>query len=230
MARAGVASIVAAGQRSSCLRSGIHGVDRCGACTADPSRRDSRSQPGDDRSERSGTALSSLSNYFHTLRHLRPVQVYGRVRFKMLRPQPDQRAAPPLREPANLLVAPIGAQRSMIAPDRFRLLNIEGICSEPAHWQGEGRAQLWPYHLHYFDDLNAEDAGARRSWHERLIERWIDENSPGVGTGWDPYPTSRRMVNWIKWSLRGNLLTTKTRHSLAVQARWLSRRIESHLQ
>jgi len=174
--------------------------------------------------------LSSLSNYFHTLRYLRPVQVFGRVRFKMLRPQPDQRAAPPLREPANRPVAPIGARRSMLGPDRFVLLNIEGACSEPAHWEGEGRSQLWTYHLHYFDDLNAEDAGARRSWHERLIERWIDENSPGVGTGWDPYPMSRRMVNWIKWSLGGNFLTTKAQHSLAVQARWLSRRIESHLQ
>jgi uncharacterized heparinase superfamily protein len=174
--------------------------------------------------------LSSLSNYFHTLRYLRPVQVFGRVRFKILRPQADQRAAPPLREPANRPVAPLGAQRSMLGPDRFRLLNIEGACSAPAHWEGEGRSQLWTYHLHYFDDLNAEDAGARRAWHERLIERWIDENPPGVGTGWDPYPTSRRMVNWIKWSLGGNLLWPKARHSLAVQARWLSRRIESHLQ
>ena len=53
-----------------------------------------------DRSERSGTALSSLANYFHTLRYLRPVQVFGRIRFKLCRPRPDARAAPPLREPS----------------------------------------------------------------------------------------------------------------------------------
>lgn len=174
--------------------------------------------------------MSSLSNYFHTLRYLRPVQVFGRARFKMYRPQPDERAAPPLREPANRPVAPISARRSMLGPDRFLLLNTEGVCSEPAHWRGEGRSQLWTYNLHYFDDLNAEDAGARRSWHEHLIERWVEENSPGSGIGWDPYPASRRMVNWIKWSLGGNLLTPKARHSVAVQARWLSRRVESHLQ
>jgi uncharacterized heparinase superfamily protein len=174
--------------------------------------------------------LSSLTNYFHTLRYLRPVQVFGRARFKMYRPQPDERAAPPLREPADRPVTPISARPSMLGPDRFLLLNIEGVCSEPAHWRGDGRSQLWTYNLHYFDDLNAGDAGARRPWHERLIERWVGENSPGAGIGWDPYPTSRRMVNWIKWSLAGNLLTPKARHSLAVQARWLSRRIESHLQ
>jgi uncharacterized heparinase superfamily protein len=174
--------------------------------------------------------LSSLSNYFHTLRYLRPVQVFGRARFKMYRPQPDERAAPPLRAPANRVVAPISGRRSMLGPDRFVLLNAEGVCSQPAHWRGEGRSQLWTYNLHYFDDLNAEDAGGRRSWHQHLIERWVEENPPGAGIGWDPYPTSRRMVNWIKWSLGGNLLTPKARHSLAVQARWLSRRVESHLQ
>ena len=118
----------------------------------------------------------------------------------------------------------------MLAPDRFRLLNLEGRCSDAAHWQGEGRSQLWTYNLHYFDDLNAEDAARRRSWHQRLVERWIDENPPGAGIGWDPYPISRRVVNWIKWSLGGNSLTLKARQSLAVQVRWLTGRIESHLQ
>jgi uncharacterized heparinase superfamily protein len=174
--------------------------------------------------------LSSLANYFHTLRYLRPIQIFGRVRFKVFRPRLDERAAPPLRELANRPAAPICARPSMLGPDRFLLLNIEGICSNSSHWGGEGRTQLWTYNLHYFDDLNAEGAGARRSWHERLVERWIGENSPGVGIGWDPYPTSRRMVNWTKWSLGGSSLTPAAGHSLAIQARWLSRRVESHLQ
>jgi uncharacterized heparinase superfamily protein len=125
---------------------------------------------------------------------------------------------------------PVRAPVSMISPDRFRLLNLEGSCSVAAHWAGQGRSQLWTYNLHYFDDLNAADAALRRAWHERLVERWIDENPPGAGIGWDPYPVSRRVVNWIKWSLGGNLLTHKALQSLAVQGRWLSRRIETHLQ
>jgi uncharacterized heparinase superfamily protein len=89
---------------------------------------------------------------------------------------------------------------------------------------------LWTYNLHYFDDLNAADAPSRRPWHQRLVERWIDENPPGIGIGWDPYPVSRRVVNWIKWSLGSNSLSPKARQSLAVQVRWLTRRVESHLQ
>jgi len=118
----------------------------------------------------------------------------------------------------------------MLAPDRFRFLNIEGVCSDAAHWGGDGQSQLWTYNLHYFDDLNAVEASARHLWHEQLVNRWIDENPPGAGIGWDPYPVSRRVVNWIKWSLAGNVLSSRVLQSLAVQVRWLTRRIESHLQ
>ncbi len=174
--------------------------------------------------------MSNLANYFHTLRYLRPVQVFGRVRYTLWRPRPDERPAPQLRAVSSAYAEPIRPAPSMLGPDRFRLLNLEGTCSRAADWSGSGRTQLWTYNLHYFDDLNAVDADARRGWHERLIERWIDENPPGRGTAWDAYPLSRRMVNWIKWSLLGNELTPKARQSLAVQARWLNRRIESHLQ
>jgi uncharacterized heparinase superfamily protein len=134
------------------------------------------------------------------------------------------------RDATDAYTAPIPTARSMLGPDRFRLLNIEGACSQAADWAGADRSRLWTYNLHYFDDLSAADAGSRCAWHARLIERWIEENPPGAGIGWDAYPVSRRIVNWIKWSLLGNQLTPKTLQSLAVQARWLNRRVESHLQ
>ncbi len=33
-----------------------------------------------------------------------------------------------------------------------------------------GRAKLWLYNLHYFDDLNAAGASARVAWHRELIQ------------------------------------------------------------
>ena len=36
-------------------------------------------------------------------------------------------------------------------------------------------------------------------------------------------------MNWIKWSLAGHALAEAATHSLAIQARWLSRRLETHL-
>jgi len=88
---------------------------------------------------------------------------------------------------------------------------------------------LWLYNLHYFDDLNAADADSRTAWHASLVERWIAENPAGIGVGWEPYPLSLRIVNWVKWSLAGNELSDRAKHSLAVQARYLSKRLEVHL-
>ncbi|MEX0383132.1 alginate lyase family protein [Spiribacter sp. 1M153] len=85
---------------------------------------------------------------------------------------------------------------------RFRLLNVERPLQGATDWDDPSVEALWRYHLHYFDDLNAERAEQRVGWHRALLRRWLEENPPGKGIGWDPYPTSLRMVNWVKWGLR----------------------------
>ena len=197
--------------------------DRVGERVADPARGDPRSQPSDDRSERSGTALSSLANYFHTLRYLRPVQVFGRVRFTACAAATRRRAAPPLRARCHAYAAPIRPAPSMLGPDRFRLLNLEGTCSAAAALAGARPRATVGLQSPLFRRSQRRGRGrAPRHGMKRLIERWIEENPPGRGIGWDPYPVSRRMVNWIKWSLGRERPDAEGAPSLAVQARWLN--------
>jgi uncharacterized heparinase superfamily protein len=256
--------------------------------------------------------MRALARYWHTLRYLRPVQVYGRLWFKLYRPRPDVRPAPAAQPIEGSLVAPIAKPVSLLGPTTFRLLNAtHELAPGPEAWNDPARDKLWLYNLHYFDDLNAapspqpspaggegaraatgaahllpsplrgggvggeedegpqcahspsplcgagvggeEDEGPqcalspsplagegrgegvrtareqRLQWHLALLHRWVAENPPGTGTGWEPYPTSLRIVNWIKWALAGQRLPSACIHSLAVQARWLSRRLEHHL-
>ena len=117
---------------------------------------------------------------------------------------------------------------SMVGAERFCFLNETRDLA--AHdWDDPALEKLWRYNLHYFDDLNARDAGARLEWHRALLLRWVRENPPAAGSGWEPYPTSLRIVNWIKWALGGNSLSSECLDSLAIQARWLARRLEIHL-
>lgn len=115
----------------------------------------------------------------------------------------------------------------MTGPVSFRFLNEDG--SLTGGWDPCSQSKLWRYNLHYFDDLNADGFPGRQDWHLALIDRWIMENPPGVGSGWEPYPLSLRIVNWIKWSLAGKKLETAWKHSLAVQVRYLAKRLEYHL-
>lgn len=165
--------------------------------------------------------------YWNTLRHLKPVQVYGRLRFQWTRPRVDAGPAPARRAVTGWLPV-VGRAPTLVGPTRFSLLHETHELVDTG-WNDPSLSKLWRYHLHYFDDLTAVAAASRASWHEALIARWVRENPPGAGTGWEPYPTSRRIVNWVKSEWQGRPLDLCAVHSLAVQARWLAARLEVHL-
>lgn len=170
--------------------------------------------------------MTSLARYARTLVHLRPVQIYGRIWHKLHRPRPDLRPAPPPRAlPAWR--GPHLRKPSLIGEATLRLLGDERTIAAASDWQHVHPTALWMYNLHYFEDLDAP--GERAAWQHALLDRWLAQNPPGVGIGWDAYPTSLRMVSWIRWLLRGNAPRPGMLASLAVQARWLSQRLEHHL-
>lgn len=166
--------------------------------------------------------------YWHTLRHLKPVQFHGRLTFRYLRPTPELAPAPPAAPVRGSWAAPARRDPSLAGPGLFDLLGVTAKLAQIG-WDGPQQEKLWRYNQHYFDDLNARGAAGRRAWHAELIADWIARNPPGQGTAWEPYPTSLRIVNWVKWHWSGNELPVAALDSLAVQARWLCKRLEWHL-
>lgn len=159
---------------------------------------------------------------------MKPRQFYGRLWFRLRRPAVDVSPAPAIRPRSGDWQPPARRLPSLIAPECFKLLNHEGALGEVG-WDGPAREKLWRYNQHYFDDLNAVGAKQREAWHHALLSAWVAANLPGQGSGWEPYPASLRIVNWIKWSFAGGALDGRQIHSLAVQARWLRKRLEWHL-
>jgi uncharacterized heparinase superfamily protein len=172
---------------------------------------------------------SEIERLYQTLRWLRPRQVYGRAWFRAYRPRPDHRPAPGVRFAAPGWVPPAARPPSLLGPELACLLDETRDISQESAWDDRAASRLWRYHLHYFDDLNARGAAARAAWHEALIERWLSEVRAGRGVGWEPYPVSLRIVNWLKWALGGGRLSSAAVQSLAVQTRWLEKKLEWHL-
>src|SRR5207249_3381876 len=107
----------------------------------------------------------------------------------------------------------------------FRFLNVsKALGHSGVGWASPEMPKLWRYNLHYFDYI-------LDSWRPPdniadLVSDWVRSNPVGRGTGWEPYPTSLRIVNWIKLFLcddfRGHVRTAWL-DSLYRQAQWLEK-------
>lgn len=164
------------------------------------------------------------------MRHLKPVQILGRLYFSWHQPKVSIDGGPPsvrTRGPGRPTF-PRHTQR-MLGAGTFRFLNETRELSYPGGWNDPGAEKLWLYNLHYFEDLVSAGAKQRAAWHRDLIDRWISDNPPFGGTGWEPYPLSIRIGNWIKWALQDNDFNEKILRSLAIQAEYLCRRVEWRL-
>src|SRR5690606_19791001 len=89
---------------------------------------------------------------------------------------------------------------SGIAPEVLEFLNSgHPMPADSPDWRSPSRPKLWRYNLHYFDYLHWPSLHTHTKLH--LIDDWIRGNAPAEGDGWEPYPVSLRVVNWIKFLL-----------------------------
>ena len=181
-----------------------------------------------------GSGLAYLTSslfmklFFHTVKYMKPMQVFGRVWFRFYRPR-VQAFGLGRRVVTGPWMMPSEKVESFFGGAEFRFLNHTRTCLFPGDWNNPKWDKLWLYNLHYFDDLQAAGADRKQDWHKRLINAWIKGNPPGQGNGWEPYPTSLRIVNWIKWILAGHDPSFEMLESLAAQAGFLRKRLEIHL-
>ena len=174
--------------------------------------------------------ISKMLLYWHTLRHLKLIQFYRRIWFKFYKPNLNLLTTKySHRLPTGDWQLPVAKSPVMVDALQFRFLNQIHTLPAEGGWNDIASEKLWLYNLHYFDDLNAQDALQRSEWHKTLITRWIKENPPASGNGWEPYPTSLRIVNWIKWLAIGNVPVSGMLESLVIQTKWLEKRLEKHL-
>lgn len=173
--------------------------------------------------------LSRLRLLWHTVRYLRPEQVLFRLYYRLrpLRVRPCSYAR--CRDHALALQVVERAAPASVDGVVFRFLGEDGQVRTAGDWNAAGASKLWLYHLHYLDDLNAVGAGQRRAVLDGLVTRWINENPPVGGNGWEPYPLSLRIVNLVKWFARHPAPEAAWFASLATQARALEKRVEYHI-
>jgi len=104
----------------------------------------------------------------------------------------------------------------------------------PPRWKCHELPKLWQYNLHYFEYLWALDYSQAKD----VVFDWIEKHPPAKDhVGWEPYPTSLRLVNWCcvffgRFRRETDADTTfrdRFWRSVFCQAEWLSGHVETHL-
>jgi uncharacterized heparinase superfamily protein len=187
----------------------------------------------------------SLALWYHTVRRLRGRQILAQVRTRLARLTEDPeafraRAAPAypgarLRPRASFLPPAARAQpRERLLAGEFAFLNRPEPVGFPPGWSAEGLPRLWQYHLHYFEYLwDLEIEAARTAALDWTLRHPL---APGQ-VGWEPYPTSLRLLNWCAFFFGEHRERTEADPALRdalwssiwLQAEWLVRHLEIHL-
>jgi uncharacterized heparinase superfamily protein len=166
--------------------------------------------------------------YFHTLKYLTFEQFFFRVLYRFKRPNVSKINCQ-LVSHDWLFKGPTIYQQSLFDGSKVKFLSLECSVNSAECWNDPVNEKLWLYNLHYFDDLNSIDFANREQIHFNFINKWIGENPACSGNGWEPYPLSLRLVNWVKWLSKKDNVDQKYLTSMLQQANALSQQLEYHI-
>ena len=172
--------------------------------------------------------LKTVETYFHTIKYIKLSQIYFRIKKRFGRPVPRMKIAYNAGVTGMWVSYPLYDQK-IFKNLSVEFLNAKGSISSSDDWNDKSKDKLWLYNLHYFEDLCAIDGDVRVPQQGELIERWIFENPAPIGNGWEPYPSSLRIVNWIKFFLSNDVPAQFVLNSLAQQADFLLQNLERHI-
>ncbi len=173
--------------------------------------------------------LKLLIQYFHTLRYVKFEQLIFRLYYIC---NPFDKKIPKKTDICNsnwVWNGPQFNKQSFFGSNHFVFLSKSSSFNKEISWNDASHDKLWIYNLHYFDDLNSFDFYNREKEHLALISSWIKDNPPFLGNGWEPYPLSLRIVNWVKWYNRAGIKEPSVVHSLFEQATALTKQLEYHI-
>jgi uncharacterized heparinase superfamily protein len=174
--------------------------------------------------------LAKLIRLYHTLYYLHASQIFWRVYYRLIKPR-IPRANPALKPASRqgLWIGPPVKANSFGASSIKLLHQSAPYDALGAPWHMAQYSALWNYHLHYFEGLMAADISVKTA--KEMLDKWVVQNPPIQGVGWDAYPISRRACYWMMAAQRmPDLLDDAAIQSLNRQMHALHGRIEYHLQ
>ncbi len=174
--------------------------------------------------------MDKIALYFHTVRFLRIKQVYYRLYYLFVYKffSKKLKLTQGLNRPFIFLNYQSPPQcKPSFKGNTFTFLNLSHTFKDGIiDWEWMNYGKLWQYNLCYFDFLNQPTLSKQEGID--LIKHFI-QNQKNLKSGIEPYPTSLRVINWIKFVSKYQINDLEITDAIYVQANHVSKRLEYHL-
>ena len=182
--------------------------------------------------------LNKYKTILETLLHLRFIQIYYQIYYRLRNSLFVKPALPRVSEKQSIQdrfklypFYPLG-QHIQVFVDSSNRINFTFLNKSSAFrikeidWNYEAHGKLWTYNLNYFEFLFYSELS-----HKTKVEllKSFCENSSNLKDGLDPYPTSLRLINWVKYLISTNHHDEALERFIRAQGALLNKSIEYHL-
>ncbi|MCX6279323.1 MAG: alginate lyase family protein [Bacteroidetes bacterium] len=172
--------------------------------------------------------FNNLILYYHTLRHLKLIQIVYRTVYFIRKKTTKKKRLSDKRTPEYRflqLTAGIPSKPSY-RQETFIFIGVSHKFDNGIDWDFPHHGKLWTYNLNYFDFLNQENFSREEGI--AMMHDFIG-NLTTLSVGLEPYPTSVRGINWIKFISKHEIRDQKIVDSLYSQYDRLMKNIEYHV-
>ena len=144
--------------------------------------------------------VSKIRDYYYTLRHLTPTQLYYQLKYRLHKISRLQRIDPVSLTFFELSILAIPSIPTYVKRNDdgiiVQFLNIDETYSDKINWAEMKHGKLWNYHLQYADFLKQDNLPV--DFREALIldlYAWLEKGK----LTHEPYPASLRIMNVIRF-------------------------------
>ena len=172
--------------------------------------------------------MNTISKYYHTLKYLKSIQIYYQLKYRWRKIIGHKSRKVNKAFEAKLLswdtiIRPVGLWNG---DRKFTFLNLSRSYKIDIDWNDSIHGKLWTYNLNYFECLNQSDISKDDG--VALMQNYVDSYSAHVD-GKEPYPTSLRILNWIKYINQHQILNESIDRTIGIDAYRLLDNLEYHL-
>jgi hypothetical protein len=140
--------------------------------------------------------FKSVLRLFNTVRHLKLKQIRFQLYYRIKALYYKQPVVVDLELERITHWKPIIYNAGSHEDKKFTFLNISHKFDESIDWNYAAYGKLWTYNLNYFEFLNSKECDRNTGY--EFIKDYCDQHI-NLKDGLEPYPTSLRIMNWIKF-------------------------------